>query len=91
MYFLDEKMIWSNHIQQLSLQLARTCGIFHRLREYVTIETLRMLYYSLVYNRVQYGISIWGTATKSRLYEINVRLNNIVRTISWKKKIYACY
>ena len=69
--YLDEKMTWSNHIQQLSLQLAKTFGIFYRLREYVTRETLCMLYCSLVYSRVQYGISIWGTATKSRLYEIN--------------------
>ena len=45
-----------------------------------------MLYYSLVYSRVQYGTSTWGTATKSRLHEINVRLNNIVRTISCKSK-----
>ena len=45
-----------------------------------------MLYYSLVYSRVQYGTSIWETATKSRLHEINVRLNNIVRTISCKSK-----
>ena len=80
--YIDEKMTWSNHMQQLSLQLAKTSGIFYRLREYVTRETLCMLYYSLVYSRVQDGISIWGTATKSRLYEINVRLNNIVRTIS---------
>ena len=84
--YLDEKMTWSNHIQQLSLQLAKTSGIFYRLREYVTRKTLCMLYYSLVYSRVQHGISIWETTTKSRLYEINVRLNNIVRTISWKNK-----
>ena len=50
--YLDEKMTWSNHIQQLSLQLAKTSGIFYRLREYVTRETLCMLYYSLVYSRV---------------------------------------
>ena len=57
--YLDEKMTWSNHVQQLLLQLAKTSGIFYRLREYVTRETLCMLYYSLVYSRVQYGISIW--------------------------------
>ena len=27
-----------------------------------------------------------GTATKSRLHEINVRLNNTVRTTSWKNE-----
>ena len=45
-----------------------------------------MLHYSLMYSRVQCGISIWGTATKSRLHEIDVKLNHIVRTISRKNR-----
>ena len=28
--YLDEKLTWSNHLQQLSLQLAKTSGIFYR-------------------------------------------------------------
>ena len=47
-----------------------------------------MLYYSLVYSRVQYGIILWGSTFKSILRELEVRLNNrpIVRTITgnWK-------
>ena len=67
---LDEKLTWSNHLQHLSLQLAKTSSIFYRLREYVTKQTLCMLYYSLVNSRVQYAIAVWGTACKSRLQEI---------------------
>ena len=84
--YLDEKLTWSNHLQQLSLQLAKTSGVFYRLREYVTKKTLCMLYYSQVNIRVQYAISVWETACKSRLQEISVRLNNIVRTITWNNK-----
>ena len=85
--YLDEKLTWSNHLQQLSLQLAKTFGIFYRLQKYVTKKTLCMLYYSLVNGRVQYAISVWGTACKSRLQEISVRLNNIVRIITWNNKL----
>ena len=45
-----------------------------------------MLYYSLVNSRVQYAIFVWGTACKSRLQAFNVRLNNIVRIITWNNK-----
>ena len=41
-----------------------------------------MLYCSLIYSRIQYGIVLWGTAAKARLQEINVTLNNIVRSIT---------
>ena len=45
-----------------------------------------MLYYSLVYSCVNFGITIWGKADQSKKNEIEVKMNNIVRTITWNKK-----
>ena len=47
-----------------------------------------MLYFSLVYSRIQYGITLWGrpTSAKSYMREINVRLNNVVRLMTCSKK-----
>ena len=45
-----------------------------------------MLYYSLVYSHLIYGITARGTAHQHKLHEIEVKLNNIVRTITKNKK-----
>jgi len=45
-----------------------------------------MLYYSIVYSGVNYGIAIWGTANQKTLREVKMKMNNIVRTIIWNKK-----
>ena len=45
-----------------------------------------MLYYSLIYSRIQYGIVTWGTANQTLMHELNVKLNNIVRTITYSSK-----
>ena len=45
-----------------------------------------MIYYSLIYSRIQYGIVTWGTANKTVLQELNVKLNNIARTITYSSK-----
>ena len=45
-----------------------------------------MLYYSLIYSRIQYGIVTWGKANKTLMQELNVKLNNIVRTITYNSK-----
>ena len=45
-----------------------------------------MLYYSLIYSRIQYAIVTWGTANKMFMQELNVKLNNIVRTITYSSK-----
>ena len=47
-----------------------------------------MLYYSLIYSYIQYGIVTWGTANKTLtgMQELNVKLNNIVRAIPYRSK-----
>ena len=76
--FIDDTLNWSSHVNYLSHQLARFSGVFYRLRNYVNKETLSMLYYSLVYSRIRYGIIVWGTADKTRIECLRVRLNIIL-------------
>ena len=45
-----------------------------------------MLYYSFVCNCASYVITTWGTADQSKKHEIEIKMNNIVRTITWNKK-----
>ena len=60
--------------------------MLYQIRDYVTEHTLNILYYSFVYSILNYGIIVWGTATQNQLHQINVRMNNIVRTITCNKK-----
>ena len=84
--YINENLNWARHIQHLSLQLARYCGLIYRIRRFLNRKTLCMIYYSLIYSRIQYGIVTWGTANKTVLQELNVKLNNIVRTITCSSK-----
>ena len=84
--YSDEKLTWSVHVNKLSLQLAKHNAMLYRIRDDVTQHTLNMLYYSFVYGSLNYGMIVWGTATQNQLHEINVRMNNIVRTITWNQK-----
>ena len=45
-----------------------------------------MFYYSFVYSYIIYGISTWDTVDQSKNHEIEVKMNNMVETISWNKK-----
>ena len=77
--FFDNKLSWDVHINNLCHQIAKTSGMLCRLRSYVPRETLCLLYYSLVYSRVQYRILTWGTVSKSLLHTLEVRLNRFLR------------
>ena len=56
----DSNLTWKNHVDELCLKLSKTVGIFSKLRYYVNVDTLIMLYYSLVYPFLTYGIQVWG-------------------------------
>ena len=85
---IDSKLSWSEHVDYLNLQLARYSGLFTRLRRYVPNEILCLLYYSIIYSRINYGILSWGTASNSLLKKVEIRLNRILRVIT-NKSIYT--
>ena len=49
-----------NNVNELCLKLSKTVGIFSKLRYYVNVDILIMLYYSLIYPFLTYGIQVWG-------------------------------
>ena len=44
---VDSTLSWKPHVTELSKKLAKSVGIFFKIRHYVTLETLKFLYYSL--------------------------------------------
>ena len=43
---LDSNLKWKPHITELSKKLARTAGVFFKIRHFVPLDTLKLLYYS---------------------------------------------
>ena len=68
--------------------IAKCCNMLYHIRDFVNAHALVMLYCSFVYSCLTYGITALGSAAQNQLCEIEVKLNNILRNISWNKKIY---
>ena len=51
-------LTWKSRIIELSKWLARAVGMFFKIRHYVTPETLKLLYYSLFFSFISYGIPV---------------------------------
>ena len=54
--YIDDCLKWSSHVHHLPLHLARYTGLIYRIEDFVPQQTLCMLYYSLIYSRIQYGL-----------------------------------
>ena len=82
---LDSGLSWKHHIAELSKKLARTVGIFYKVRHLIPLETLKILYYSLFYSFVSYGITVWGLTHKSYLDPIIIAQKKILRVMTFSE------
>ena len=83
--FLDSNLRWKSHVTELSKELSRTVGNFCKTRQFVPLEILKVLYLSLFYSFVSYGIAVWALTYKSLFDPIIVSQKKIIRVMNFKE------
>ena len=76
---IDQGLNWKQQIQKIQAKLTSASYIIIKTRHYLTIPTLKMLYYSLIFPQINYCLTAWGGANKSTLQPI----------INQQKKLFA--
>jgi hypothetical protein len=64
--YIDDKMSWKHHIEQISPELNTVCYIIKKSKPYTSINTLKMVCYSYINSIVTYGLPFWGKSKKNK-------------------------
>ncbi len=80
---LDDKLNWSSHVSYVHSKLCKASHIISKLRYYVSLSALKMVYYSLVHSHISYCISAWGSAPKSIFHSLVTAQKKIIRLITF--------
>jgi hypothetical protein len=83
--FFDPYLNFKYHVQQLSAKLSRALFHIRRVKNILSKEALKTLYYSLFHCHVIYAIEIWSSASNSLVNDIFVKQKAAVRTIHGSK------
>ena len=83
---IDEDLNWQSHIQSVSDKLMKLCGIFYKIRNFLPLETVKVLYYTLVNSHIVYGIEVYANTFESYLDKL-VKLNNRILRIMYNKNL----
>lgn len=78
---IDRELNFSPAINALCLKLNRLRGILYAASKILPVSTLKVLYYSFVYQSLIQNIIIWGGAANCHVNKVRVALNKILRTI----------
>ena len=84
---LDEHLSWKYHLSELSKKLARTCGIFFKIRNLLPLDVLLCLYNALFLSFLQYGLIVWGQTYASYVDPIFRLQKKAVRAISFQPRL----
>jgi hypothetical protein len=81
---LDQKLTWSNHINSVLKSITKSTGMIAKLRHYTSKNTLKLIYYALVYPYLTYGNLVWGNTYPTRLQKLLKIQKKIVRLMCFK-------
>ena len=80
---LVSNLSWNFHLSELSKKLARTAGLFYKIRHYTQTDTLTLLYHGIFEPFLLYGLSVWGMTYPSFLEPIYVLQKKVLKTITF--------
>ena len=82
---IDSSLTWNAHIDKISKTIARALGLLYKIRPFVNMKILKMLYYSLVYPHLNYVTEVWGSADPTYLDRILILQKRIVRMLTFNE------
>ena len=83
---LDSTLSWKFHISELSKKLARTAGLFYKIRHYSPQDTLMLLYHAIFAPFLTYGVSVWRLTYPSMLDSISALQKKTLRIVTFSDK-----
>ena len=83
---IDSTLTWKDHIDNVITKISKSLGLLYKIRYFVNIKIMRMLYFSLVYPHLTYGIEVWGSADITYLNRIFILQKRIVRMLTFTDK-----
>ena len=54
---IDNKINWTQHINYLNAKLCKDSWVISKLKKYVNIHTLKIIYHSLIYYHLKYCVT----------------------------------
>ena len=74
---LDEHLSWNKQIQKIANKISRNIGVLNRLKNFLPLFSLKLIYNSLILPHIQYGILSWGFKYE-RLFKLQKRAVRII-------------
>ena len=81
--YVDNKLLWKVQIDKLCSKISK---VIYKLRYFVSLSTLKIVYYSMFHSHLQYSLLNWGRSSKNYLQQLKILQNKVLRAILFRPK-----
>lgn len=81
---IDKHLNWSEHINNLLIQLRPLSGLLYRCSQYLPYKILILIYNSFINSKLNYGIEAWGNAPTKYINRLYLYQKKVVRILNKK-------
>ena len=77
--FINNNLSWKTHTECIKTKLSSACYAMRSVKPYVTINTLKMTYYSYFHSIMTYGLLFWGNYPNSiKIFRLQKKIIRIM-------------
>ena len=79
---LDENLTWGPHITNICSALVLYYNLLYNIRNSITSDIARAIYYACIYPHISYAIEIYGTAKDTLMSKLQVEQNKLLKLLT---------
>jgi len=77
--YINNLINWNCHIEYIIPRLSSACYIMRSIKPYMSLNTLRTIYYSYFNSIISYGLLFWGNSTHSlKIFRLQKKIIRIM-------------
>ena len=78
---LDENLSWKSHLSYLANKISKSIGVIYKASFCLPLESLRILYLSMIYPYLQYCAIVWGLTYPTSIRRIEILQKRAIRIL----------
>ena len=79
---IDESITWKNHIALIENKISKNIGILYKMKDILSLQCLKKLYFSFVHSYLTYCNIIWGSTNYNKIKRLHRKQKRACRIIS---------
>lgn len=77
---IQNDITWDGHIQDIIKKLNKACYMIRKVKQIVSIKTLKSVYFSYFHSVMSYGIMFWGNSSHAeRVFKLQKRAVRLMK------------